>query len=114
MLEAGEEEPEIANIPSMCRLLKYSSIDYAYQTQPESIADTMENRTDYWPRGKVMGGSSTINTMWHVRGNRLDYDEWASQGNPGWGWNDILYYFKKSEDCRIEEVSNVRISSEDG
>lgn len=60
----------------------------------------MKDERCNWPRGKVLGGSSVLNYMMYVRGNRMDYDNWLNHGNPGWGFDDVLYYFKKSEDNR--------------
>jgi len=70
------------------------SVNWKYQTEPEVQLD---NRRGYWPRGKVMGGSSSINAMVYVRGHPLDYDDWSKDA-PGWDWNSILPLFKKMED----------------
>lgn len=56
-----------------------------------------------WPRGRALGGTTVINYMIHVRGNKVDYDEWAKNGNPGWSYDEVLPYFKKSEDFIVEK-----------
>ena len=71
------------------------AVNWMYRTEPDpELAD----RQGYWPRGKVLGGSSSINAMVFVRGQPHDFDDWAALGNPGWGWGDVLPYFKKLED----------------
>jgi choline dehydrogenase len=95
LLEAGcrDTRKEI-HIPVAFSKLFKSPCDWTYFTEPEA---QLGNRTLYWPRGKVLGGSSSINAMIYVRGNRADYDRWRDMGNPGWGYADVLPYFKKSE-----------------
>lgn len=75
-----------------------TSEDWSYQTEPqEGACRAYKSKGCAWPRGKVLGGSSSINLMFYVRGNKADYDEWAADGNEGWSFNDVLPYFKKSE-----------------
>ncbi|XP_001607836.1 glucose dehydrogenase [FAD, quinone]-like [Nasonia vitripennis] len=106
LLEAGDEQPLITEIPGMIPLLFGSSIDYGYQTQPEPVAcRSSKNNSCYWPRGKVMGGSSSINFMWYIRGNKQDFNDWEDLGNPGWGYDDVLPYFKKSEALRDPSIA---------
>ncbi len=70
------------------------TVNWMYMTEPSPDAD---NKPSYWPRGKVMGGSSSINAMVYVRGNPKDFDQWSEMGNPGWSYAEILPYFKKME-----------------
>ena len=69
-------------------------VNWMYRAQPDP---GLNGRVDYWPRGKVIGGSSSINAMVFIRGQRQDYDGWEAMGNPGWGWSAVLPYFKKLE-----------------
>ena len=69
--------------------------NWMYETEPEPA---LNNRRQFWPRGKVLGGSSSINAMVYVRGQPADFDDWAAAGNPGWSWRDVLPYFIKFED----------------
>ncbi len=70
-------------------------VNWMYRTEPDPA---LAGRQGYWPRGKVLGGSSSINAMVFVRGQAHDFDDWAALGNPGWGWSDVLPYFIKLED----------------
>ena len=72
-----------------------AKLNWRFYTEPES---NMDGRRIYWPRGRVLGGSSSINGLIVVRGQPRDYDRWRDLGNPGWGWSDVLPYFIKLED----------------
>ncbi|KAJ9586298.1 hypothetical protein L9F63_020061 [Diploptera punctata] len=99
LLEAGIEEPFVADIPAFAPLLRESNIDWMYRTQPQEYnCKAYQNGGCAWARGKVMGGSSVLNYMIYVRGNMRDYDEWAEMGNHGWSYEEVLPYFLKSED----------------
>ncbi len=69
-------------------------VNWMYMTEPDP---GINNQCSYWPRGKVIGGSSSINAMVYIRGQAADFDDWRDMGNTGWGWQDVLPYFKKSE-----------------
>lgn len=70
------------------------AVNWMYMTEPDP---GLNGRPSYWPRGKVLGGSSAINAMIFIRGHATDFDGWAAMGNPGWGWKDVLPYFRKLE-----------------
>ncbi|XP_041971827.1 glucose dehydrogenase [FAD, quinone] [Aricia agestis] len=99
LIEAGGDETEISDVPLMAGYLQQSKLDWQYKTEPQQTSClAMEGGRCNWPRGKVLGGSSVLNYMLYLRGNKKDYDIWESFGNKGWGYKDVLYYFKKSED----------------
>lgn len=78
--------------------LTYNLADDKYNWYYETEAQSgMDQRRMYWPRGRVLGGSSSLNAMVYVRGHALDYDGWAAQGLPGWSYADVLPYFRKAE-----------------
>jgi choline dehydrogenase len=95
LLEAGnpDTKPEI-HIPAECVNLLGSEVDWGYFSEPEPY---LNNRKILCSRGKVVGGSSSINFMIYIRGNHHDYDHWQELGNPGWSYQDVLPYFNKSE-----------------
>ncbi|MGL5807795.1 MAG: GMC family oxidoreductase [Xenococcaceae cyanobacterium] len=95
VIEAGNPatKPEI-QIPAQCVTLPGSDVDWGYVSEPEPY---LNDRKIFCSRGKVLGGSSSINFMFYVRGNPHDYDRWQELGNPGWSYQDVLPYFKKSE-----------------
>ncbi len=97
LLEAGPADKSILiHCPmGLALLAQNGQANWKYNTTPQP---GLNGRTGYQPRGKVLGGSSSINAMIYIRGQQEDYDHWAALGNPGWGWNDVLPYFKKSED----------------
>lgn len=69
-------------------------VNWMYRTEPEA---SLAGRAGYWPRGRVLGGSSTINAMVYMRGLPRDFDDWRDAGNPGWGWDDVLPFFRRLE-----------------
>jgi choline dehydrogenase len=96
LLEAGGADSNpLIKVPMVSGLIYFwKSINWNYVTTPQPHLD---GRAVNWPRGKVLGGSSSINGMMYMRGHRADYDVWAGQGLPGWGYADVLPYFRRSE-----------------
>ncbi|XP_060535347.1 glucose dehydrogenase [FAD, quinone]-like [Cylas formicarius] len=98
LLEAGGNDNEFCDIFGMAGYLWYSDMNWGYNTtKQKNICQAMPNQQCFYVRGKVRGGSSTVNLGVYARGNREDFDRWEKMGNPGWSYRDVLPYFKKSE-----------------
>lgn len=85
--------------------LQRTEYDWSFFAEPSDKYAKSIPKGSFWPRGKVLGGSGAINAMLYVRGNRRDYDRWKESGNPGWGYDDVLPYFLKSENNRNPNVA---------
>jgi choline dehydrogenase-like flavoprotein len=96
LLEAGPPDTSVLiHCPAGLALLaKNGQANWGFQTVPQA---GLNGRRGYQPRGKVLGGSSSVNAMIYARGHRADYDAWAAAGNTGWSWDEVLPYFKQAE-----------------
>ncbi|CAG9104742.1 unnamed protein product [Plutella xylostella] len=99
LVEAGGNPTLGTEAPQVFLANLKTKEDWGYKTEHQPGAcGAYKTKGCYWPRGKVLGGTSSINAMFYVRGNKQDYNEWAAAGNTGWSYDDVLPYFKKSED----------------
>ena len=96
LLEAGPpDDADEIHIPAALNLLFQTTYDWDYRTEPQERAG---GRAIYWPRGRVLGGSSSLNAMIYIRGSRADYDSWRDDyGCEGWGYTDLMPYFLRAE-----------------
>ena len=96
ILEAGGKDtyPWIHVPVGYFKTMGNPNTDWGYETEPDP---GLNGRSLPWPRGKVLGGSSSINGLLYVRGQKQDYDGWQQLGNKGWSWDDVLPLFKRSE-----------------
>ncbi|MDE0096392.1 MAG: choline dehydrogenase [Gammaproteobacteria bacterium] len=96
LLEAGRRDtnPWIHVPVGYFKTMHNPSVDWCYRTDPDP---GLNGRRLNWPRGKVLGGSSSLNGLLYIRGQPEDYNEWSAMGNPGWSWQEVLPYFLKSE-----------------
>jgi choline dehydrogenase len=97
LLEAGGSDKRFyVNMPMGYGKLFYdAAVNWMYAAEPDP---GLNGQRDHWPRGKLLGGSSSINAMVYIRGHRDDYEDWEKAGNPGWGWNDVLKSYLAIED----------------
>jgi choline dehydrogenase len=99
ILEAGGSDKNMnVTIPAAFPKIFLSELDYGYYSVKMK---SMNDRSFYLPRGKMLGGSSSSNAMIYIRGHRNDYDSWAKMGNEGWSYDEVLPYFKKAENQEI-------------
>ena len=100
LLEAGGKDtyPWIHIPVGYYKTMHNPKVDWCFHTEKD---ETMNNRSIRYPRGKTLGGSSSINGLLWIRGQSNDYDNWRQQGNTGWGWEDVLPYFLKSENNEL-------------
>lgn len=101
LIEAGNDPSPLSDVPMTFMDLQRTSENYAYDVEPEKHA-CLGSKTGLckWGKGKALGGSSTINAMLYVRGHEEDYNEWHRMGNEGWSYEDVLPYFRKSQNCQ--------------
>ena len=105
LIEAGRASHPVTRLPASFALLIDNPLaNWRYRSEPE---ESTGNREIPVPRGKLLGGSSAINGLVYVRGNKLDYDTWAQMGNTGWSYDDVLPFFKKLENYQ-GELSEIR------
>src|SRR5437660_6996289 len=98
LIEAGERPPEVSALPIAPAAMQLNpATDWMFSADPGKAGLGLNGRRVPVPRGKMLGGSSGINYMMYVRGNPGDFDAWAEGGAPGWGYAEVLPYFKKSE-----------------
>ncbi len=110
LLEAGSKDsyPWIHIPVGYYKTMHNPKVDWCFRTEKDQ---TMANRSIRYPRGKTLGGSSSINGLLWIRGQSNDYDNWRQQGNSGWGWEDVLPYFLKSEN---NELGKSEFHNDDG
>ena len=96
LLEAGGTADGFWNrLPAAgMRMLGNAESDWCFQTEPDP---SLNGRQGFWNAGRMLGGGSSVNGMIYIRGDRSDYDAWAADGCTGWGWDDVLPHFRKSE-----------------
>ncbi len=106
LLEAGKDDAGVYKIHAPSRAMDLwgdTEVDWMYRTTPQKKSClSMKNRQCQWPRGKVLGGSSSLNCMVYVRGSPHDYDRWEEMGAKGWAYKDVLpYFYNPTRNCLV-------------
>ncbi|XP_043477986.1 glucose dehydrogenase [FAD, quinone]-like [Leptopilina heterotoma] len=96
LIEAGLDEPAWTQVPSFFLNPMHTDLDWQYLYEGDECSNGNEARC-YWPRGKVLGGTSVLNAMLYNRGAHQDFNDWERMGNKGWSYNDVLPFFRRSE-----------------
>ncbi|XP_069964262.1 glucose dehydrogenase [FAD, quinone] isoform X1 [Bactrocera oleae] len=105
LLEAGDQETFLSDVPLTAALTQMTRYNWGYKSDPTPNAcQGLKGGVCNWPKGRGIGGTSLINFMLYTRGHRKDYDHWAALGNLGWSYDEVLPYFKKSENIGITEL----------
>ncbi|KAH8295022.1 hypothetical protein KR018_005943 [Drosophila ironensis] len=105
LLEAGDQETFISDVPLTAALTQMTRYNWGYKADPTPNAcQGLKGGVCNWPKGRGIGGTSLINFMLYTRGHRRDYDEWAAANNTGWSYDEVLPYFRKSERVGIPEL----------
>lgn len=105
LLEAGEFEDDFVDIPGMFSYLHATKYNWNYKSIPQTTSCLgMVDKKCVIPRGKGFGGTTLINGLIYSRGNKLDFDKWEAEGNPGWSYRDVLPYFIKTENTSVPDV----------
>ncbi|XP_014369288.2 glucose dehydrogenase [FAD, quinone] [Papilio machaon] len=98
LIEAGDDPSPISDSPGLSVLMPMVLPDWNYYTLDDGYSSQAQNTKNiHMIRGKMLGGSSGVHYMYYVRGNKADYNQWTQLGNPGWDWQNVSHYFKKSE-----------------
>lgn len=106
LIEAGTDPPLESDIPNLTGTMYNTKYDWKYKVETSDQAcRSMVNKQCLWPRGKMLGGSSSMNSMLYMRGFLQDYNHWAVLGNPMWSYNDVLPYFKKLENVQTTRLT---------
>ncbi|KAM3966685.1 glucose dehydrogenase [FAD, quinone] [Aphomia sociella] len=107
LLEAGGNENFFSDIPIFAPFLSITPMNWGYTSEPlKNACKDLRDKVCFLPRGKVLGGSSVLNFLIYQRGHPEDFNDWARMGNRGWSYSEVLPYFMKSENIRIDELMN--------